>query len=98
MKMEVVRPLEFSALKLVFHFYHIMLVKASHKTSLDSTGRKTDSASQMKGPSDNLWNVYLYHTLLVRNLQMPYLVVAPVAWVTVVGRIVTPQRFLLPNT
>lgn len=83
MKMEVVKPLEFQALKLACHFYHILLNKASHKASPDSGGREIDSTSWMEGASKNLWqHLSTTHYLLVRNLQMPQLVLAPVTWVT----------------
>lgn len=44
-KGEPARPLETSGLELrQLNFHHILLVKASHKISLDSKGRKTDSS------------------------------------------------------
>lgn len=44
-KGETASPLETSGLELgQFNFQHILLVKANHKISLDSRGRKTDSS------------------------------------------------------
>lgn len=44
-KGETARPLETSGLELgQLNFHHILLVKANHKISLDSRGRKTDSS------------------------------------------------------
>lgn len=71
--------------------YHILLVKANHKASSDLRSGSIDSTSWLEEALKNSWQ-HLSTTCYLLGISKCHNWSDIVTWVTLVGRIMTPQR------